>query len=177
MIITPTKLGGVFIIERTPNIDNRGYFARFYCENEFKAAGIETDFKQMNLCYNKSKGTLRGMHYQKDGYYEDKLVACVRGRIFDVCVDIRSDSDTFCQYVSCELSEENGKMLYIPKGFAHGYVTLEDDSQLIYMMSEFYIPGSAAGYYYDDPAFSIKWPDVENLIMSDKDRMLPNIEL
>ncbi len=171
-----TEIDGVYIIERTPNFDERGYFARFFCEKEFKAAGIGTNFKQMNLCFNKLKGTLRGMHYQLDGYAEDKLVSCVRGRIYDVCVDIRPDSPTYCKYVACELSEDNGKMLYIPKGFAHGYVTLEDNCQLIYMMSEFYVPGSAAGYRYDDKAFSINWPITQDLIISDKDKNLPHID-
>ena len=172
-----TDIDDVYIIERTPSIDERGYFARFFCEEEFRNAGINTDFKQMNICFNDKFGTLRGLHYQRDGYAEDKLVSCVRGRIFDVCVDIRPNSPSYCQYVCCELSEKNGKMLYIPKGFAHGYVTLEDNCQLIYMMSEFYVASSAAGYRYDDTAFSIKWPVENNLIISEKDRNLPYINV
>ncbi len=170
-----TSINGVYIIERTMSFDKRGCFSRFFCEKEFHEAGINTDIRQMNVCFNKQKGTLRGMHYQKDGFAEDKLVVCVSGKIFDVCVDIRPESPTYCKYVSCELSDENGKMLYIPKGFAHGYVTLEDNCNLVYMMSEFYVPGSAAGYRYDDPDFSIKWPDIENLVMSEKDEQLPYI--
>lgn len=170
-----TFISGVFIVTRMPNFDERGSFARFYCVNEFKSVGIDKKIVQMNFCTNEKKGTLRGLHYQKEGYAEDKLVSCVNGSIFDVCVDMRADSPTYCKYVSCLLSAENGKMLYIPKGFAHGYLTLEDNSNLIYLMSEFYAPNSACGYRYDDPAFDIKWPFKDNLTISKKDLSWPTL--
>jgi len=175
MIFEKTKIDGALIITRTPDYDVRGSFSRFYCKKELENIGIFENFKQMNVCVNEKKGTLRGLHYQKGDALEDKVVACIRGRIFDVCVDIRTTSNTFCQYVACELSESNNKMFYIPKGCAHGYVTLEDNSHLFYMMSEFYVPDSAAGYKYDDPAFAIKWPIKDSLILSEKDKMLPTI--
>lgn len=171
-----TQIEGAYLIERTPNVDNRGYFTRLYCAREFKEAGIEMTFPQMNLCQNKEKGVLRGLHFQTGGKEEDKVVACTRGKIFDVCVDIRKESKTYCKYIAYELSEENGRMLFLPKGCAHGYMTLEENCQLLYMMSEFYVPGLAAGYRYDDPAFQINWPNITNLIISDKDKQLPYIK-
>lgn len=170
-----TDIEGAYLIERVPNVDNRGYFARMYCAKEFKQAGIEMLFPQINLCQNRERGVLRGLHFQTGSKAEDKVVACTRGRIFDVCVDIRNESKTYCQYIAYELSEKNGRMLVIPKGCAHGYMTLEENCQLLYMMSEYYAPGFAAGYRYDDPAFQINWPDISDLIISDKDKMLPYI--
>lgn len=175
MIFNETCVEGAFFIERQPNQDERGYFARLYCEEEFHAAGIEMVIQQMNLCENKEIGTLRGLHFQKDGYEEDKLVACTRGKIYDVCADIRPASPTYLQYCAYELSEENGGMLYIPKGCAHGYVTLANDCQILYLMSQFYMPGYDSGYRYDDPAFHINWPIKEGLIISAKDQTLPYI--
>lgn len=168
-----TKIPGLVLIERTASPDERGYFARLSCSREFREHGIAEDFVQSNLCLNRRRGTLRGLHFQKEKQ-EGKLVSCVSGRIWDVCVDLRKESETFLQYAAYELSEENQRMLYIPKGCAHGYLTLEDDSRLIYMMTEFYIPGNDGGYRYDDPAFGIPWqlPEKE-LILSEKDRNLP----
>lgn len=177
MTFVETPISGSKVIQREPFTDERGSFARFYCEREFRDAGIDCAFRQMNICDNFKRGTLRGLHFQKGGAEEDKVVSCVRGRIFDVLVDIRPESRTFCRYFGCELSEENGKMLFIPKGCAHGYVTLEDNCGLVYLMSEFYSPGASAGYRYDDPAFGIKWPIGEDLIISDKDLNLPYIQL
>ena len=168
-----TQIEGAYLIERLPNIDKRGYFSRLYCEREFQMAGIRTKFVQMNLCENIQKGTLRGLHYQAGDKAEDKVVACTRGKIFDVCVDIRKDSQTYGKYIAYELSEENGRMLLLPKGCAHGYITMENNCQLLYMMSEFYVPELAAGYRYDDPTFAIQWPFVEELIVSEKDLKLP----
>jgi len=172
MVFEKTEIEGVVLIGRTPSRDERGYFARMYCEKEFKEAGICEKFVQTNICFNPKKGTLRGLHYQLDKQ-EDKLVSCVRGKIWDVCVDLRWDSPTYKKYVAYELSEENHRMLYVPKGCAHGYLTLEDNSQLIYMMSEFYIPGNDAGYRYDDPTFGIDWPIECALTISEKDKNLP----
>lgn len=176
MIFQKTDVLGAYIVERIPSKDNRGYFARLYCEREFEKNGLVTNYVQMNLCQNKEKGTLRGLHYQKEKE-EDKLVSCTRGRIWDVCVDTRPESASFCKYAAVELSEENGRMLYIPKGCAHGYLTLEEDCQLLYLMSEFYVPELAAGFRYDDPSFQIQWPDGKIKVISKKDLELPFIKL
>lgn len=175
MIFEKTKIRGAFLIKREPNMDARGYFARLYCEKEFTNAGIVEKFVQTNICVNEKRGTLRGMHYQT-GVQEGKLVVCSRGKIWDVFVDLRRDSATYLQYVAEELSEDNGYMFYIPRGCAHGYVTLEENSQLIYQMTEFFIPGNDAGYRFDDPAFGIDWPiDKDDIFISEKDRKLPYI--
>ncbi len=175
MIINELAIEGAFLVKREPNRDERGYFARFYCEKEFQAAGIQMEIRQMNLCVNKQKGTLRGLHFQKGTHAEDKVVSCTRGVIYDVCVDVRESSPTYLKYCACELSEDNGNMLFIPKGCAHGYVTLEENCQLLYLMSEFYAPEAAAGYRYDDAAFGIEWPLTEGLVISQKDKELPFI--
>lgn len=176
MVFEKTGIEGLVLIKRTPAKDERGYFARMYCEEEFKNAGIGVKFVQMNLCFNEKKGTLRGLHYQLE-MQEDKVVSCVHGRIWDVCVDLRCESPTYKRYEAYELSEENQQMLFIPKGCAHGYLTLEENSQLVYLMSEFYIPGNDAGYRYDDPAFAIEWPfDESNITISEKDKNLPYVK-
>lgn len=169
MIIEPLEIKGSYLIQRTPSTDKRGYFARTYCENEFRDAGICMPIRQMNLCVNNEKYTLRGMHLQKNEYAEDKVVSCNRGKIFDVFVDMRKDSETYLKYLGFELSEENGLMLYIPKGCAHGYMTLEANCQLLYLMSEFYKPTEGFGYRYDDPIIGIRWPEHDSLVISDKD--------
>lgn len=169
MIVHETKIKGAFVIERTPIYDERGYFSRVFCKKELSEKGLNADFVQSNMSLNLRKGTVRGLHAQKDGYEEDKLVACTRGRIFDVCIDIRKESDTYGQYVSDYLTEENGKMLYIPKGCAHGYMAMEDDSQAIYFVTQFYEPGSEIGFRFDEPVFNIQWPIKDNIIISDKD--------
>lgn len=177
MIITELEIRGAFLIQRQPFTDERGYFARLYCEKEFQEAGIDIEIKQMNLCENKEAGTLRGLHFQEGEFAEDKVVSCTRGRIYDVCVDVRPDSDTYLKYCAYELSEDNGAMLYVPKGCAHGYVTLTDNCQLLYLMSQFYVPGYARGYRYDDPTFHIEWPIRSRLILSEKDKELPYINV
>lgn len=170
MNITKTNIEGAYIVERTPFEDERGYFVRAFCRKELGEAGMNADFVQSNISGNYKKGTVRGMHAQKGGYEEEKLVGCTRGRMFDVCLDLRQDSKTYLQYVGVELSEENGKMLYIPKGCAHGYQTLEDDTQAFYFVTQYYAPGSEVGYCYDDPKFAIDWPIKENLVISEKDK-------
>ncbi len=173
MEFVKTRINGAYLIKRNVVQDNRGYFGRLYCSREFKENGIEEEFVQDNICLNKKKNTLRGLHFQTIKE-EGKLVACLKGKIWDVCVDLRSDSVSFCQYYAHELSEENQYMLYIPKGCAHGYVTLESNSLLLYKMTEFYIPGNDRGYRYNDPSFGIEWPvKLDNLIISDKDQNLP----
>lgn len=172
-----TNILGAYIIKPDPYVDKRGEFSRIFCERVFDQNGLVNHFPQINICKNNLKGTLRGMHYQKKEFSEDKVVSCICGKIYDVIVDLRSDSETFLQSYGIELSEKNGFQLYIPKGCAHGYVTLEDNSNLLYLMSEFYNKDSSAGYRYDDPAFSIKWPVFENYIISEKDKNLPYIKI
>lgn len=172
MKIEPTKIPGAYIIEREPTSDERGSFARVFCQNELAAAGILVDIAQINLSRNHKKGTLRGLHSQKGEYAEDKLVACVSGEIFDVCVDVRENSPTFGQWAGEVLSKQNGKMLYVPKGCAHGYLTLSDDTQVLYFVTQFYTPGTEVGYRFDDPAFGIDWPLAAPFVMSEKDNGL-----
>ena len=172
-----TDIDGALLIERKVIEDDRGYFGRLYCEKEFFDNGLFDKFVQDNVCYNRKKHTLRGLHFQTVKE-EGKLVTCLRGRVWDVCVDIRKDSNTFCKYIAFELSESNQNMLFIPKGCAHGYITLEDNSTLLYKMTEFYIPGNDGGYRYDDPSFGVEWPcDLGDLVISEKDRNLPFIQI
>jgi dTDP-4-dehydrorhamnose 3,5-epimerase len=141
----------------------------FWCSKEFEAQGLSLDVAQINISHNAGAGTLRGLHYQCDPHAEAKLVACTRGRVFDVAVDVRPDSPTYLQWFGTELDSEKWQMLYIPKGFAHGYQTLENDTNLLYLVSEFYAPGSEAGLRYDDPAIGIDWP-LPAKSLSDKDK-------
>jgi dTDP-4-dehydrorhamnose 3,5-epimerase len=149
--------------------DSRGFFARTYCEREFDAQNLNFRFVQSSISFNKLKGTLRGMHYQAPPHEEIKLIRCSRGAIFDVIIDLRSESPTFKQHCSATLTEENGKMLYVPGGFAHGFQTLEDNTEVFYQMNEFYAPAYARGVRWNDPAFGIKWPADERIII-DRDR-------
>ena len=165
-----TKLTGAFVIEIDPISDERGFFARTWCQNEFAARGLKTGIRQCNISFNGKKGTLRGLHYQTKPHEEAKLVTCVRGAIYDVVVDLRPDSPTFKQWLGVELTAANHRSLYIPEGFAHGFQTLDDNSEVFYYMFEFYHPESARGVRWDDPAFAIKWPAVNNLIVSERDR-------
>lgn len=173
MDIQETEIDGVYLINRSPFIDERGYFVRTFCRRELEAAGLCGELAQVNLSQNNKLGTLRGLHQQADGAAEDKLVSCTRGEIYDVCVDLRGGSPTFGKYIGAFLSEENGKMLYVPKGCAHGYLTLREDSQVLYFVTEFYQPGSEIGYRYNDPFFAIQWPLQVPYILSDKDRSWP----
>jgi len=167
-----TKLKGAYVIELEKREDHRGFFARAWCQQESEAHHLATQFVQGNLSYSKSAGTLRGMHYQASPHEEVKLVRCIRGAIYDVIIDLRPTSPTYCQWVGVELSAQNYKMLYVPKGFAHGFVTLEDSAEVFYLVSEFYAPGSEQGVRFDDPAFCITWP-VPVSVISDKDGAWP----
>jgi dTDP-4-dehydrorhamnose 3,5-epimerase len=169
-----TTLNGVFVIEPQPFEDERGFFARVFCKNEFNKFGLEADFVQINHSHNIHKGTLRGIHYQMSPFVETKLVRCIRGKVFDVIVDIRKDSSTFLQYFSIELSSENMEMLYIPAGFAHGFQTLEPNSELLYHHTAFYAPGHEAAINYLDPALNIQWP-LAVASISEKDKNHPFI--
>ena len=168
------KLGGAFIIELEKIFDERGYFARTWCQREFEEHGLNPGLVQCNISYSSKKSTLRGMHYQVAPHEEAKLVGCTRGSIFDVIIDLRKDSDTYMKYESVELNSVDHKMIYIPEGFAHGFQTLEDDTEVYYQMSEFYDPGSARGVRWDDPVFGIQWPASNDRIMSEKDRSWPD---
>ena len=160
MRFTETRLKGAFIIEPERLEDERGFFARTFCQKEFGAHGLNSKIVQCNVSYNKHKGTLRGMHYQAPPMAEAKLVSCTRGAIYDVIIDLQPESPTYCQWFAEELNAENSKMIYIPEGFAHGFQTLEDETEVFYQMSEFYSPEHARGVRWDDPAFGIKWPSL-----------------
>jgi dTDP-4-dehydrorhamnose 3,5-epimerase len=170
LLITQTDLEGACIIDIDPRRDERGYFARVWCSREFDEQGLNTKLVQCNVAYNYKRGILRGMHYQNHPYAEVKLVRCTRGAVYDVIVDLRVDSPSYLKWVGVELTEENHRMLYVPEGFAHGYVTLQDDSELFYQVSQFYTPGAEGGIRWDDPAVGIEWPDVGELMISEKDR-------
>jgi dTDP-4-dehydrorhamnose 3,5-epimerase len=176
MIFRETALEGAFIIEPELKEDDRGFFARAWCQRELAAHGLNPNVVQANLSYNRHRHTLRGMHYQRPPQGEAKLVRCIRGAIYDVIVDLRKGSPTYRKWVGLTLSAQNRHMLYVPEGFAHGFQTLEDDTELFYLMTEFHTPGSEAGARWDDPAFGIRWPDASTRIMSDRDRKWPLLE-
>ncbi len=168
-----TELPGAYIIAPQPLEDERGFFARISCAREFEDRGLVSTFVQSSIAYNRKKGTLRGMHFQLSPHEEVKTVRCTMGAIYDVIVDLRPRSPTFRSWTSVVLSAENRRMLYIPEGFAHGYQTLEDDTEVVYQMSQFYAPESARGIRWDDPSIAIRWPDVDRRVISDKDRERP----
>jgi dTDP-4-dehydrorhamnose 3,5-epimerase len=167
-------LKGAYLIEPDRLEDERGFFARTWCRREFEACGLTSRLVQCNISFNRRRGTLRGMHYQAEPHSETKLVRCTRGAIYDVIIDLRPSSPTFKRWVSAELTADNRRMLYIPEGFAHGLQTLVDDTEVLYQMSEFYVPEAARGVRWDDPAFDIRWPPVEERVMSEKDRTYPD---
>jgi dTDP-4-dehydrorhamnose 3,5-epimerase len=172
MLFTPTNLKGVFIITPEKREDHRGFFARAWCKKEFETHGLNTDLVQVNVGFSKKQGTLRGMHFQTEPYEECKLVRCTMGEIVDVVIDLRPDSPTHKQWISVELSADNRTMLYVPEGFAHGYLTLVDNTEVAYQTSQFYEPGHAKGVRFDDPAFGITWPRTVDVI-SEADRNWP----
>lgn len=173
MRFTETKLKGSYIIEPELIQDERGFFARSWCQKEFTEQGLNPNLVQCNTSFNLKKGTLRGMHYQVKPHLEAKLVRCTMGAIYDVIIDIRPESPTFKQWLAVELTAENRKMLYIPEGFAHGFQTLVDNTEVFYQMSEFYHPESARGIRWDDCKFQIIWPEVDRRIISGKDLNYP----
>ena len=173
MIFTEIKLKGAFIIQPEKLEDERGFFARTWCKRELEAHGANPNLVQCNISFNKKRGTLRGMHYQVAPHEEAKLVRCTMGGIYDVIIDLRPDSQTCKQWISVELTAENRKMIYIPEGFAHGSITIEDDTEVFYQMSEFYTPECAKGVRWNDPAFGITWP-IDIAILSERDRQYPD---
>lgn len=169
MIFTETRLKGAYIIDIEPIADERGFFARSWCRNEFEKHGLNPELVQCNISFNKMKGTLRGMHYQTAPHEESKLVRCTRGSLFDVIIDLRKDSRTYKEWFGVELSAETRRMIYVPSGFAHGFQSLEDDTEVFYQISELYYPECSGGARWDDPAFGIDWP-IKEKIISERDK-------
>jgi len=173
VIFIETPLAGAFVIEPEPIEDTRGCFARTWCRREFEARGLETRIAQCSTSFNKRKGTLRGMHYQQPPFAETKIVRCTRGAIYDVILDLRPEARTFTRHFAVVLTAENRRMLYVPPGFAHGFQTLEDDTEVFYQISEFYSAEHAPGVRWNDPVFGIRWPDDERTIV-DRDQSYPD---
>lgn len=169
MIFTETKLPGAYLIELQKRTDERGFFARTWCQQEFADHGLATCMVQGNLSYNKQVGTLRGLHYQMAPHGEVKVVRCSRGALYDVIVDLRPASPTYKEWIGVELTADNYRMLYVPEGFAHGFITLAPDTEATYQVSQFYTPGAEQGLCYGDPAFAIQWPAPVQVI-SEKDK-------
>jgi dTDP-4-dehydrorhamnose 3,5-epimerase len=175
MKFNETPLHGAYTIELEKRGDDRGFFARLFCEQEFATAGLAPHFVQVNNSLTRSKGTLRGMHYQLPPAAEVKVVRCIRGALFDVIVDLRPDSPTFRRSYGAELTSENRRMMYVPRGFAHGFVTLMDDTEALYLVSAFYSPENERGVRFDDPTVAIQWP-IAPVEVSDKDRKWPDLD-
>lgn len=169
MKFVETPLPGAFIVEPEPFADARGLFARVFCRREFEAHGLDHHVAQCNISFNPLRATLRGMHYQASPYEEAKLVRCTAGAVFDVIVDLRTNSPHYLRWFALELSAENRRTLYVPKGFAHGYLTLCDASEVFYLVSEFYSREHERGIRWDDPKIGIKWP-IEDPILSERDQ-------
>lgn len=173
MIFHETSLKGAYVIEPERIEDSRGFFARIWCKREFRDRGLDSSLKQCGISFNRKRGTLRGMHYQATPYEETKLIRCTAGAIHDVIIDLRPDSETFKKWVAVDLSGENRKMLYVPGGFAHGFIALADATEVFYQMSQFYMPDHARGVRWDDPAFSIEWP-IPVTEIAERDRSYPD---
>jgi dTDP-4-dehydrorhamnose 3,5-epimerase len=173
MIVTPTAVAGAFLVEIERLADHRGFFARTWCAREMEAHGLVSRLVQCSVSFNKTAGTLRGLHYQAAPHGETKLVRCTRGAIHDVVVDLRPDSPTFLRHLAVTLSAESRAAVYVPEGCAHGFQTLEDDTEVFYQMSAFHAPEHARGVRWDDPAFAIAWPPAER-IMSARDASYPD---
>lgn len=174
MEFVETKLPGAFVIKPERHVDERGFFARTFCKKEFEDHGLNPDVVQCSISYNQNKGTFRGMHFQASPFQEEKLVSCVQGGILDYIVDLRPDSPTFKQYVKVELSAENGWALYIPKSFAHGFLTLCDNSVVSYQMTEYHHSEAAYGFRWDDPAFDITLP-FQVTTQAERDKNYPDL--
>jgi dTDP-4-dehydrorhamnose 3,5-epimerase len=173
MIFSETPVKGVFLIDLEPIADERGFFARSWCQQEFATHGLSTQVVQCNVSYNRFRHTLRGLHYQVVPHQEAKLVRCVRGALYDVVLDLRPGSSTYLQHVGVELSADNRQAIHVPEGCAHGFLTLTDDTEVLYQMSAAYEAGAARGIRWDDPAFGIRWP-APVVIISQRDRSYPD---
>jgi dTDP-4-dehydrorhamnose 3,5-epimerase len=169
MTFVETSIEGAWLVELEPRSDERGFFARVWCEEEFAARGLNARFVQCNTAFSRHRGTIRGLHYQADPHGEVKLMRCIRGSVFDVVVDVRRDSSTYLHWWGIELSEENRRMVYVPAGCAHGYQTLRDDTEVMYPVSSPYTPTAERGVRWNDPLFAIRWPDVPARHVSPKD--------
>jgi dTDP-4-dehydrorhamnose 3,5-epimerase len=175
MIFRETRLPEIFEIHLEPNCDERGFFARTWCEKEFKKHGLNPAVKQCSVSFNAKKGTLRGIHLQAGPFGEAKVVRCTSGAIYDVVIDLRPTSTTFRKWIGVTLTAANRRMLYIPEGCAHGFMTLQDNTEVFYQMSEFYHPESARGVRWNDSAFQIAWPEKVEVI-SERDRTYPDFD-
>ena len=173
MIFNETKLAGAYILDLQKHEDERGFFARTFCQKELEAHGLISDVAQANTSLSRSRGTLRGMHFQKSPHEETKLIRCTRGALYDVIIDLRPDSATYKQWVGVELTADNYRMLFVPRNFAHGFITLADDTEANYLVSQFYAPGSELGIRWNDPAFDIQWP-IDVAVISEKDANWPD---
>ena len=176
MLFHPLPLKGAYLIDLNKQGDDRGFFARFFCQKEFKDLGIDINVTQVNNSLSKDKGTLRGLHYQLPPKQEDKIVRCLSGSIYDVIIDLRPESPTFKQHYGATLSAENRTMMLVPKGFAHAFLTLEKNTEVIYLVTETYSPELERGIRWNDPEFNIQWP-IPPAIISDKDQQHPNFSL
>ena len=174
MIFTETKIPGAYLLELQKHEDERGFFARGWCKKEFEAHGLPNSIAQMNISYNRRKHTLRGFHYQSAPHQEDKLMRCVRGAIHDVLLDLRPDSSTYKEHISVVLTPANGCALLVPKGCANAFLTLEDETEVTYLVSEFYAPHAERGVRWNDPTFNIEWPIAEPAVISEKDLSWPD---
>ena len=174
MIFTETKIPGAFVVDLEPRSDERGFFARAWCADEFGAHGLQTRLVQANLSFNDHAGTLRGMHYQVAPHEEAKAVRCTRGAIYDVVVDLRPESPEYKRWTAVELTADNRRLLYVPEGCAHGYQTLVDGTETMYLVSAAYAPEAERGVRWDDPAFGIEWPPAEPRRLSPKDESWPD---
>ena len=176
MVFTETNLKGAYVIDPVRNEDERGFFARTFCVDEFQAHGLNARLVQCSISFNKRRGTLRGLHWQMPPAAECKLVRVTRGAIFDVIVDLRAGSPTFKQHFTADLTADNRREIYVPEGFAHGFQTLEDDTEIFYQMSCGHSPPLARGVRWNDPAFGIQWPEIEQRIMNERDANYPDFE-
>jgi len=175
MIFSETKLTGAYVIDPERLEDERGFFSRTWCRREFEKQGLNLSMVQCSISFNKKRGTLRGMHYQAHPYQEAKLVRCTMGAIYDVIIDLRPESQTFKQWIAVELTAENRRMIFIPKGLAHGFQTLMDNTEVFYQMSEFFAPECARGVRWNDPQFNIIWPEDDSII-SIKDQNFDDLD-
>jgi dTDP-4-dehydrorhamnose 3,5-epimerase len=175
MRFLPLEIPGLWRIEPEKVADERGFFSRLFCRDTFRERGLCVDFPQWSISFNNRRGTLRGLHFQAAPHEEIKLVSCVRGAVFDVAVDLRADSPSRGRWAAVELSADNRSALYVPAGFAHGFHTLEDDTEVLYHISEPYRPESSRGVRWDDPDLAIAWPGAQERVISERDRALPRL--
>jgi dTDP-4-dehydrorhamnose 3,5-epimerase len=174
MIFKKTTIMGAYVVGIEPRGDERGFFARGFCRKEFEAHGLNPNIAQANIGVSRQRGTLRGLHYQVPPHAEAKLVRCTAGAVFDVIVDLRPASASYRKWLGVELAADTRTMLYVPEGCAHGYLTLADDTEIFYLVSQFYSAGAERGLRWNDPAFGIEWPITQALVISDKDRRWPD---